>query len=1314
MKQRVTAMLAGSARRLFAAYGTLAVLVAGWLWLGGSGGQFGSAPARTATAQDVAASEQKESGASVQRGAEDQAVAPDQSRTPDQASADAQAGNRELVETHSAEPSQLADTAEPADTPQPDDPGGAGDAPGSEGAGPEAAASEGGASEGTSSEGADSEPAAEPGPQPPSAEAAESAEASQAGDADQPGGTAEEDLAADGGSPSTATAGKGSRAAEADEPDPKTDTRGKKGRKSSKDGKAKDGRAKSTQQGGADQPDDQPRSAGGNEAAPATQPAAAAADEDEAIITLPGYANALVFVGVCVGSLLAGSYLSRLCRMQDRGWTFALVTFALLASVAITVLKWPPKFGIDLKGGVILVYELDSSVDTSQFSMEELITRVTRRINPDGTKEITVRPYGERQIEIIIPNATGAELEKIKSIISTSGVLSFRILANRRDHRQLVEAALASEDREITEPVADLGEVARANARQIAERMRNVFERSTFYIESRRGELLALTAAWLAENAVPESAVPVAGSAEEVSREQSGRRERLVVESARRVVGRWVPVVPKEADAYRPGSDLVTRGQLATRVTRRGRVEVLLYMDDRCNVSGEYLVRARPSTDPENNSPAVSFTFNTAGGTLFGSLTGANRPDPAQNFRRHLGIILDGYLQSAPTINSRITTNGIITGSFTKAETEALAAVLTAGSLPATLRKEPSSSLVTGATLGRDTIRKGQVSMLVSTLLVVAFMIFYYRFAGLVANFAVVLNVLLIVAFMILFKAAFTLAGLAGLALTVGMAVDANVLIYERMREELARGAALRMAIRNGFERATTTIVDANVTTLISAVVLYVIGTDQVKGFAVTLILGILMNLFTAITVSRLIFEAAERTRLIKRLKMLKILANPNFDFIGKRYIAVAASVVLIAAGIAGVFARGKGLFDIDFTGGVSVEVLFERAGQDIEAIRRAVADLPDVTVQDVQISVTDEQGRREEHGKRFVINTSEPDIDKVQQELKRIFGAELATNHFVRPPRVEPLAAEQASGQAREHAATRSRAQLELVEPIDHDTLEQLLAAALAGDPQWANATFELDNPSYEEGSDKGFNAWTLSAALPVEQTEKLLAAVDRQLRANPFFPSSNKIGASVAGKTQVQATTALLASLVLILAYVWFRFHEISFGFAAVVALIHDVLVSLGALALSKYLVDLASPVAGALLIDPFKINLTVIAAFLTIIGYSLNDTIVIFDRIREVRGKSATLSAELVNTCINQTLSRTILTAVTVFVVVLVLYLFGGQGIHSFAFTMVVGTISGTYSTVYIATPVVLWLNRSRAKGKVSAPAIGAVAPAAKAAR
>ncbi|OYV90423.1 MAG: protein translocase subunit SecF, partial [Planctomycetia bacterium 21-64-5] len=256
------------------------------------------------------------------------------------------------------------------------------------------------------------------------------------------------------------------------------------------------------------------------------------------------------------------------------------------------------------------------------------------------------------------------------------------------------------------------------------------------------------------------------------------------------------------------------------------------------------------------------------------------------------------------------------------------------------------------------------------------------------------------------------------------------------------------------------------------------------------------------------------------------------------------------------------------------------------------------------------------------------------------------------------------------------------------------------------STTVYKLDNPGYEKGSNKGFDKWTLNIDLAAKDLRPVLEQVQRSFAEKPFFPSSNKVGASVAGNTQLQATYALLASLVLIVVYVWIRFQQVSFGVAAVLALVHDVLVALGGLALSYWLADL--PFMESLLIEPFKINLPIIAAFLTIIGYSINDTIVIFDRIREVRGKSPDLSAELVNLCVNQTLSRTLLTSLTVFIVVLILYVFGGQGIHGFAFTLVVGTISGTYSTVYVATPLLIWMNqRRRASGGPGGPTSKATA-------
>ncbi|HEY4312203.1 MAG TPA: protein translocase subunit SecD [Pirellulales bacterium] len=1053
----------------------------------------------------------------------------------------------------------------------------------------------------------------------------------------------------------------------------------------------------------------------------------------------------LVMVGVFVVPLVIGHYISKAVRMPEQSWRIATVLFSFFAASAVTWYGWPPKLGIDLSGGSILVYEVDDQAKEpgTTVDMEKLVQAVTKRVNPGGVKEVTIRPYGVNQIELIIPKADEAELERIKSKISSTGLLEFRITANERDQANLIE---------------------------LAKKMDTA------------------TKALVTEN-------------------PDGTSE---------VVARWVPVRRDDVDYFaNPRSGFVSRPN------DKGEIEVLVAMDPQ-NVTGQYLRSATAGVGIKG--PEVDFAFDSTGSKLFGRLTTDNLPESVQGFHRNLGIILDGYLYSAPQINEPIYDRGQISGQFTVAQTEDLAAVLTAGSLPTALRKEPSSSLLTGATLGADTIRKGVYSMLVATTAVVIFMVIYYRFAGVVANISLLLNVLLIVAFMIMFNAAFTLSGLAGLALTVGMAVDANVLIYERMREELARGATLRMAIRNGFEKATVTIIDANVTTLISAVVLYIMGSDQVKGFAVTLILGIVMNLFTAIFVSRVFFDIAEKIRFIKDLKMLHILSNPNFDFIGKSRIAIGISLAIIVVGMVGVVQRGKGLLDIDFTGGVSVQALFEKP-IDIAEVRDEIDnlrdELPDATVQDVRIA-------NEEPGKRFVINTSNPKIDDVEATLEKLFKGKLVVNQMevakvtavpaagaestTKEPAVEaaPAAKEEAakpeapSGGGAQNRASRqdaemllamvdaqdtpeapkatdsspaadsnpaaeapaadaapaakapdapaaepaspavtepaspqapaksqgpampgvsqeaspalplgidaaalgkpaatqssarfaggSEADLSFSIPISHTRLLDTLQATAAKTPgaEKGPVVFALDAPGYEPGSDISFDKWHVRTTLPTDIAENVFKQVDDELARQPYFPASSNIGAAVASATQQQAVVAMLASLVLILAYIWFRFSQVMFGVAGVVAVVHDVLVTLGALALSTWLARI--PGLEFLLIEPFKISLPIIAAFLTIIGYSLNDTIVIFDRIREMRGKSPIISVKLANAAINQTLSRTILTSLTVFIVVLILYAVGGEGIHGFAFALVVGVVAGSYSTIYIATPIVLWMNRA----------------------
>jgi SecD/SecF fusion protein len=807
----------------------------------------------------------------------------------------------------------------------------------------------------------------------------------------------------------------------------------------------------------------------------------------------------------------------------------------------------------------------------------------------------------------------------------------------------------------------------------------------------------------------------------------------------------------------------------------------VLTVKDPYDVTGDYLTSATPGLD-ERGGHCVMFAFNAEGALRFSQFTGENIPDSARQ-TNELGIILDGYLQSAPSIQSTISDRGQITGDFTESDVKDLSEILSAGALPAALDRNPVSETLTSPTLGQDTIDAAVRAMTVAVVIVVVFMLIYYRFAGLVANIALLLNVLLTVAFMVMFNAAFTLAGLAGLALTVGMAVDANVLIYERMREELSRGATLRMAIRNGFDRASVTIIDANVTTLITAIVLYIIGTDQVKGFAVALTVGLSWNLFTAITVSRLIFEVAERNRLVSNLKFMQILGATNFDFIGKRYFCYALSIVVLGIGLVAAVQRGSDLFNIDFTGGVSITTVFEKApeGGIAEVRKRVEKVLPEATVQQLAEMPGYPQGAG------FKIVTSDLDREHVEDQLKHEFGAQLAYHHMT-PGKLEPIGAaaatpgdagpaltpavndnslNEASSDDKEAAsacdqepetpatptatasptatATGTGAKPQATSPapaatptatatttpttttpatnttpaeeaeagsgsfaggslvtltfqpaIAYDKLEEHVRAVLQPDKDATGTAFELTAQGYEPGSSQRLPSWDLKIAAPPAEAETALTKISARLADAPFFPSSENVGAAVAGGARQSAVTAMIISLAMVLAYIWFRFQNLSFGIAAIVALVHDVMFTVGCLAVSKWL---AGPL-GFALVDPFKIDLTIIAAILTIIGFSLNDTIVIFDRIREVKGKSTNITADLINLCVNQTLSRTILTSLTVFMVVVVLYIWGGPGIHGFAFALVVGTLSGTYSTIYVASPVLLWLHQ-RSKARAAAP-------------
>ena len=1051
---------------------------------------------------------------------------------------------------------------------------------------------------------------------------------------------------------------------------------------------------------------------------------AQAAAPDQA--SIPWYVNLLVALATIAISFLLGNYLGKKLRMPDHSWKIGLCLFSLLASVVVLLMGPPLKLGIDLSGGVILVYEIDHTQlkpgDTiDKTKMDKLIAAVARRVNPGGQKEVTIRKYGNEQIEVIVPEIESEEVERIKRIISTTGNLEFRILANNRDDKELIERAKAM-------PLSQM---------RLSDSSDNLL-------------------AW------------------------------------------WVPVKEGEEQSFANYREIAKR----TRTVGDRQILEILVDNDIYNVTGGYLTQAKAGTD-RKGQPCVFFNFNSKGGQLFGRLTGSHLPDEVSDFYYKLGIILDGKLYSAPRINSTITDSGEISGSFTQQEVNELVNVLNAGSLPVALTKEPVSELYSGPTLGRDTIEKSTNAMIISAILVPLFMLWYYRFCGVVANIALVLNMLILFAVMLTIKAAFTLTGFAGLALTVGMAVDNNVLVFERLREELERGATLRMAIRNAFNRASTTIIDANLTTLIAATVMYILGTDQIKGFAVTLWIGVAVSIYTSVFVSRVIFDIAEKRQWIARVKMLRVIGHTNIDFMGMfRYFIVGSVLVTIMAIAVSVY-RGKGLFDIDFTGGVSVQALFDKPQKTAEVRDLLTDKLPDLAVSDVRLV-------NEAPGLRFMITTSELQMETVRHVLWQVFGDKLAHNaldftppkilgsaatqetppaeapkndqsrHDLPPrtmlafaggndmalaladeptadaaagssssaddtggqatpsgkPAVEPPAAPQEPSigpapaqpvetprkplprrplpseigeQGLGNAALLSQpppgpdpyaggtvSQLTFGVPLNHQAVTELLATAIES-PELALKVvdYQLTNDRYVEGDSIAYADWTLKIRLTPEKTEALLTKLKQQVTDNPIFPASSTIGAAVAGNTQRLAAYALVASWLCIILYLWIRFQGVAFGLAAVVALIHDVFVMLGAVAVSIYL----APWLGFLMIEPFKINLPIVAAFLTIIGFSVNDTIVIFDRIREVRGKDPKLTREMVNNSTNQTLARTLLTSFTVLLVVVVLYISGGEAVHGFAFTLIVGVATGTYSSIYVAAPILLWLFSKRDKKRVA---------------
>lgn len=1205
-------------------------------------------------------------------------------------------------------------------------------------------------------------------------------------------------------------------------------------------------------------------------------------------------------------SFLIGRLIAKGAQLPDHGWKIGLILFCIVFSSYYVATNWPPRFGVDLKGGVTFIVDLNLDNDPeravanymendrdddgklsleefpaderrtfkridedgdgfatreeirayairdaqesgqSQESVENVIDQLKKRIDPSGIYEVDLRALGEDQIEITIPDVDQSEANRIFERIKKAGYLQFRILAKLSEPRHTPvtnaaerQAQSANPDLRGREEVrgdgsgnpivgrwVDVGRIDAKRARELGLEHRPFRYTLPYRSGDQLDVMIRNSATGEIISAIPQSPPPSAFIDE-------AAYQRFLQD-------------PKLRSAFH--AQWWADNQQVDNPSAEMQILVIEPTENE-NVEGQDLVPAlvRQSVD-QTGRPAVEFTLKREGVPKFSRLTGNNTNLP-------LGMVLDGELLSAPNIDSKIYKNGIIQGDFTSQEVQDLISILKAGQLKTTLQSPDGGGDLIDSTMGQEMKDKGFWAIGSSFVLILAFLVFYYRIAGIVSCLALILNLLMILAIIMMLKQPLTLNGLAGLVLTVGMSVDANVLIFERIREELSKEATLRMAIRNGFQRATTTIVDANITTFITAFILYVIGNEQLKSFSVALMLGIVLSMFTAIFCSRVMFDLFEKKRWLKSLGMAQMFTGTQVNFIGKRGIAFAFSSLFIVLGIAAVFFRGSTMLNHDLAGGSMARVVFAQSTdvQDIKAKADEIAEANPVNNAPAVISVAKVSSSLYPDGTyyRFVSNVkagdgsrsfaelikdgfgdqlakqtvdvsdvnttvkskgasgnrpqtpqapaqpkneegaieekkSEPPAEK-SDDAPAAAGAENSDQPPVDPCTGEPLASfselddaslvswqqenpqqgdEQppAKQPSNESTATQDDPQAkqdpavtppntapsisQKTEPAEPATSNpgsagsfpagsgsvqepptttgnqtfvttakikfgltvdgavfKKRAASLKSDFVEAATSLQLDN--YNRNNIRVRDAETGGKFVPddlnyetdfweVEITtlaadhgERILEAMKSRYNNEIFLPQSKEVGERFAQKAWLRAFAAMVASLIGIIAYIWIRFQRVSFGLAAVAALIHDVLVVVGAIAVSYWLKDFL----GIILVEDFKISLTVIAALLTIIGYSLNDTIVVFDRIREVRGKNPELNSDMVNTSINQTLSRTVLTSLTTFIVVVILYGGGGDAIHGFAFALVVGVIVGTYSSIFVASPILLMLMKGK---------------------
>ncbi len=906
------------------------------------------------------------------------------------------------------------------------------------------------------------------------------------------------------------------------------------------------------------------------------------------------------------------------------------------------------ELGIDLKGGTELVFKFDfRAVTAPAETLKTAIGIIQQRIDGYGMKDINLQPLGDDQFAVQISATDRDKVDAVKEIITQLGKLEFRITVepgsndNYQHYWKLFEERLAKKI-----PVDQASRIT------------------------------------------PDDLKP-----EDKSRYALGLR--------------WYPLSADGRTEY-----------AAVRLpTGEGGPQpwVLCKLDEQ-NVTGEDLENPRHGLDQSGISTEFSVHFDV-------DQFAQNRMSELTDFEpdKYMAILLNEEVNSAPVLKNTLSRNGQISGGFTEAKARQLAAVLQAGAL------QEKPTLVSERTIAPDLAgsarEKGILSVVLGFVIVLAVMAWLYYGPGLLANFALLLNLVLLVGVLVWFDAVLTLPGLAGIVLTVGMSVDANILVYERMREERARGRTVAQAVGLGYERALVTIVDSNLTTLITAYFLFQLGSGPVKGFGITLAVGIVASMFTALYVTHAFFDLLLKKKVVTELKMRPVGEPPTVSWTGRmmRLAVIGSTIAMGAAVVLWEAAPEEVRYDLDFTQGSKIVMRLAEPipMADVQA-KLAAAARENPLYREMSIRATAEgvgQKVSADASPAFELRSqaiaSKPEIEELKATLRQAFEGRLLPG-----PLASTLRPADGGGLQGEIYFEGDRVRRELLEAAFRqfaDREKKGLAGAkvepLPAVPG-ATAAFRLAFPLDQNKEAVVFNVGAALDGFQLAEAQKTYAEMStsdtstpqeqedaRRIRAvldsyqpadltpalfdecDPF-PLADLVNPSTAAEHRNAAVQAIALSLLGIIVYVAFRFRSWSFGLASVIALIHDVVVTLG--------IAVAATWLG---IFDARLNLVTVAAYLTLIGYSINDTIVIFDRIRENKGASSRARlAEIIDKSVNQTMARTIRTSLTVWVVVVILLVFNygaNSALEGFAFVLTFGVIAGTYSTVFIASPTLLYL-------------------------